>query len=1199
VPLLVGGSVRVVKDVLQWLRQRQEPVTLINTVPSALSALLESGGIPVAEVVNLAGEPLRRGLVEKIFARSAVREVCNLYGPSETTTYSTWVRMRRESGFNGSIGGPIDNTRIYIVDEWLKAVPLGVVGEICIGGEGVARGYVQRPRLTAERFVSDPYAQEAGARMYRTGDLGRWRADGTVEFLGRTDHQVKVRGYRIELGEIESRLLAHAAIGEAVVVVREEAAEQKRLVGYYTLRAGQAVEVQELREHIRSQLPGYMIPAALVQLAKLPLTANGKVDRRALPAPTEEAYRREEYEEPQGEIEQALAQLWSELLKVERVGRRDHFFELGGHSLLAVQLVSRVKGVLGRELTLREVFEEPRLLELARKLSGAARSEGGAIGRADRGQELPLSYVQQRLWFIDQLSEGASRAYHVATGLRLKGELHEEALSKALATIVQRHEALRTVFKNVDGRAVQVIEAGGRFALRQRDLSEWSEEERERQIEREVREEARERFDLQKGPLIRGRLLKVSDGEHVLLLTMHHIVSDGWSMGVLVRELTQLYAAYREGRSNPLAELPIQYADYAQWQRERLSGEELKRQVGYWRESLAGAAQLLQLPTDRVRPAVPSYEGGSVAVVLSEELSGELRRVSARQGTTLFMTLYAGFALLMGRLSGQPEVVIGTPVANRSRVEVEGLIGFFVNTLALKTRVEGQQTVSGLLQQVKELTLSGYAHQEVPFERVVEELQPQRSLSHSPIFQVMFALQNAPRGQWQLPGVSVAGQGRGLAATAQFDLTLSVQEVGGRIVGALSYARDLFDAATIERWAEYWKRLLQGMVQEVERPVGEIELLGEAERRQVLEEFNATRVAYPKERCIQELFEEQVRKTPEAVALIDEEQQLTYGQLNERANRLAQYLRSHGVRADERVGLCVERGIEMVLGLLGILKAGGAYVPLDAAYPTQRLQYMLADSAPGVVLTQRKLEGLEALEGQRLIVLDGQWEAIEAGGASGDVPVRELGLGSAHLAYVIYTSGSTGQPKGVMVEHHALVNYFLREHEFTDSTSRDIFLQKMSIGFDMSLGEVLQPLVAGARLIIAKSGGEQDVAFLADLILGFKVTRTGFVPSLMRAMLPHWHRCGSVRHVICGGEALSAEAVAEFYDVVAEDCRLYNLYGEPLRGAAIWVRDECADRQTQFERRVLCAGRQRWAGADRSAGRAVRGWRVSGAGVFK
>jgi non-ribosomal peptide synthetase component F/aryl carrier-like protein len=937
---------------------------------------------------------------------------------------------------------------------------VGVAGEIHVGGDGVAQGYLRRPGLTAECFVPDPYG-EPGSRMYKTGDLGRWRADGTIEFLGRNDHQVKIRGFRIELGEIEAALRSHPEVRDAVVLAREDVPGGKRLVAYVVGAAAPEV----LRAHLTAGLPEYMVPAAYVALNTLPLTPNGKLDRRALPAPEEKAFGARVYETPQGEIEALLARLWGELLGIERIGRHDDFFALGGHSLLAVQVISRIRTALGLDVPLAELFAQPTLAGFAQRVAAATASALPAIVRAPRLEALPLSFAQQRLWFLAQLDERAGAAYAIPSGVRLKGSLDVAALHAALNRVVARHEALRTCFGMVDGTPVQLIaspEVG--FALTQVDLSDHLSPDAE--LERLTMEEASAPFDLARGPLIRGCLIRLAHDDHALLVTTHHIISDGWSTGVLVNEFSALYAAFSQGQPDPLPALPIQYADYTVWQRRWIAGEVLQRQLDFWRDHLSGAPAVLELPTDRPRPAVQDYAGAFFGFQLDAELSANLKALSQRHGTTLFMTLLAAWSALLARLSGQSDVVIGALAANRHRAEIEPLIGFFVNTQALRIDLSGLPSVAELLAQVRATALAAQEHQDVPFEQVVEALSPTRSMAHSPIFQAMFSWQNAPEGRLELPGLQMEPVGVG-APTIKFDLELSLHEAGDCIAGHIGYACALFDHSTIERHVAHWQVLLRGLVADDRTIVSRLPLLSEAEQHQLLHGFNDTAAGFPAERCIHELFETQVERTPEATALVFGDISLTYAELNVQANRLAHQLIALGVGPDARVAMALSRGIDLVVALLATLKAGGAYVPLDPDYPAERLATMLDDCRPRVVLThaavQERLPASRALLTATVLVLDdpSHWAHQPAHNPE----PAALGLRSSHLAYVIYTSGSTGTPKGVMVAHQAVVKLVVNNgYARFDASDRVAFAANPA--FDASTLEVWAPLLHGGTLVV-------------------------------------------------------------------------------------------------------------------------------------
>ncbi|MDQ3617223.1 MAG: amino acid adenylation domain-containing protein, partial [Pseudomonadota bacterium] len=809
--VVVPASIRAEGDAMRAF-VRERGLAALDCTPSQLE-LLRFADEEGPEVILVGGEALTR----QTWSRLASSRVCyyNVYGPTECTVDASLARI---SGEVAHIGRPIANTRIHLLDARCEPVPIGVTGELYIGGAGVARGYLNRAELTEARFVADPF--RAGERLYRSGDLGRYRRDGTIEFLGRNDDQVKLRGFRIELGEIEACLCACTGVAESAVTVREDTVGDRRLVAYVVAADGFALDVAQLRAQLAQVLAEHMLPGAYVSLPSLPLTANGKVDRRNLPAPDGAAVASRDYQAPEGPVETAIAEIWQTLLGIERVGRDDHFFELGGHSLLAVQVVSRLRQRLGMDVPVRELFAQPTVAALATAAQQAQTNAQPALVPADRAARLPLSWAQQRLWFLDQLDRAAGGAYHMPVALRLSGLLDHAALSATLARIVQRHENLRTRFVVEDGMPwQQVAPASAQWSPIEHDLSALTETEREAAITEWARQEAQAPFDLSQGPMIRARMLRCSAQEHVLLVTMHHIVSDGWSMGVLVGEVSALYAAYGSGQGDPLPGLPIQYADYAVWQRQWLQGAVLERQLDYWRGHLHGAPALLELPGDRPRPAVQSYRGAVVPVRLGAGLTRSLQTLSQRHGTTLYMTLLAGWSALLSRLSGQAEIVVGTPMANRQRAEVEGLIGFFVNTLAFQVRVDGTSSVAELLAQTRETVLSGLGHQDVPFEQVVEALQPARTLSYSPVFQAMLSLNNTPGERSpSLAGLelSVLGQPH---TTTHFDLSLSMAEAGGELVGGVEYASDLFDGETIERWVSHLTVLLEAMAADAQAEV--------------------------------------------------------------------------------------------------------------------------------------------------------------------------------------------------------------------------------------------------------------------------------------------------------------------------------------------------------------------------------------------
>ncbi|MDN7742130.1 amino acid adenylation domain-containing protein [Burkholderia gladioli] len=1080
----------LLKDRAALLRYLEQHRITHATLPPALlqgdSAVLDP---ELALTLILAGEAPGPGLFQALAGHHVV---FNAYGPTESTVCATLWRC--PPGFTGEtipIGKPIANTRIYLLDAHGQPVPLGAVGELHIGGDGLARGYLNRPELTAERFLDDPFDPRPGARMYRSGDLARYLPDGNIVFLGRNDHQVKIRGFRIELGEIEARLAAHPAVREAVVLALGEGTD-KRLVAYVVAEHDEQL-IGAIRDHLAAQLPDYMVPTAFVRLDALPLTPNGKLDRRALPAPDQSALFRQAYEAPQGEIESALAEIWATLLDIERVGRHDSFFALGGHSLLAVQLISRI-AALGVELPLASLFASPTLAGLSSVI--ADRGHQGAIALPPitplaREGELALSFSQQRLWFLAQL-DGVSATYHMPLALRLQGRLDQAAWQRALDTLLNRHEALRSVFVTVQGQPrVRLLPVGTALPVTHHDLRGAADA--RQQLQAISSQEVHAGFDLEQGPLIRARLIRLSEDEHAFLLTQHHIVSDGWSLDVLLGELQALYHAYLHGRPDPLAPLAIQYPDYAAWQRQWLTGERLQAQVDYWRDTLADAPVLLDLPTDRPRPAQQSFVGAHVPVRFDAELTQALRRLAQTHGVTPYMIVMAAWAAVLARLSGQQDIVIGTPSANRNRQEVEPLIGFFVNTLALRLDLSGAPDAATLLARVRQAALAAQDHQDLPFEQVVEIVNPPRNLGHAPLFQVMFAWQSRQGASLDLPGLEATPLPLAYDAV-NFDLELALEESGHDITGTLNYSTALFEQDTIERQLVYLRAMLLAMVRDEARAVDSFDILPPEERELLLHTWNATEQAYPAELCLHHQFELHAEYTPDAVALVFEDRAISYAQLNAQANRLAHELIALGVQPDSRVALCVERSPALVIGLLAILKAGGAYLPLDPAYPPERLAYILADADPAIVLADaagRAALGHAALDGRRLLDPD---TLPERPASNPVVP----GLTSRHLAYVIYTSGSTGKPKGVMVEHRGTLNLAqLQRQNFAILPSSRI-LQFASCAFDASVWEVVMALGCGATLYLPFTALLKDRAALLRYLEQHRITHATLPPALLQ-----------------------------------------------------------------------------------------------------
>jgi amino acid adenylation domain-containing protein len=1136
-------------ELLSYIRQHE--IDVLDCTPSQLKLLVEAGMIESPEVsprrVLVGGEAVDETLWSQLAADDS-RAFYNVYGPTECTVDATACRMRADLR-RPVIGRPLANTQIYILDSSLSPAPVGVAGELLIGGIGLARGYLNRPDLTAEKFIPDPFSTEPGARLYRTGDLARYLADGQIEFAGRVDFQVKIRGSRIELGEIESALGEHPSVRRAVVTAREDVPGDKRLVAYVVARQGTAdVAAPGLRAFLQERLPDYMIPAAFVLLDALPLNSNGKVNRDALPAPDQLRDEPEhEYVAPRTPVEELLASVWQQLLGVERVGIHDNFFALGGHSLLATQVVSQLRKAFRIELPLRTLFERPDLAQLAESieatLKGGREASASPITRARRDEPLPLSFAQQRLWFLYQL-DPHSAFYNIPAHLRLSGKLDADALKRALNEIVSRHESLRTNLHTIGGQPVQVVAQERLLSLPVFDLAELPEAARENEARQLISDEARRPFNLATDALLRAVLVKLGDAEHLLLLTFHHIVSDGWSAGILIRELDLLYQAFAAGEQPSLAPLEVQYADFALWQRSAEHAASLAPALDYWRQKLGDLPPVLDLPTDFPRPPRQRFRGRTVKMELPRPLAEELRRLSRREGTTLFMTLLAGWKALLARYTGQTDIVVGTPIAGRTRAEVEALIGFFINTLPLRTNFDGNPTVRQLLGRVRETALGAFTNQEVPFELLVEELRPERDLSRSPLFQVLFILQNAHRERPALGELGVEALGVD-SGTAKFDLTLSLEETeDGALRGWIEYDTDLFAPQTIERVARHYEVFLGAMVGDVERPVADLPLMPEAEHRQLLEEFNETSRDYPADLTLAEMFEHQVGRTPERVALIAGDEQMTYAELNARAERLARHLRELGTGPDSLVGVCVERTARLITGLLAVLKAGGAYVPLDPNYPVERLAYMLEDSKAGVLLTERHLEGRLPHYDNAVVHLDEpRWEddaLVEeaASKASQMTAPATRRAGADNLAYVIYTSGSTGKPKGVAISHGSAATLLHWSHEFFSADELAGVLFSTSVCFDLSIFELFVPLTCGGCVVLAT-----DALQLPELEAAPLVTLINTVPSAMTELLRLRAVPDTVRVVNLAGEALRRSLVDDIYAQSPQVERVLNLYG--------------------------------------------------------
>ncbi len=1151
-PLSWGGTVILVKNALhlQGLPNANH-VTLINTVPSAISALLHTKAIPESVLtINLAGEPLTPELVTSLYEQTQVHKVHDLYGPSEATTYSTGAL--RHSQAPSTIGRPLLNMQTYVLDATLHPVPIQIASELYIGGEGLARGYWQQPSLTAEKFVPDHVGQKIGTRLYRTGDLVRHRVNGELEFLGRIDHQVKIRGHRVELGEIQEILGKHEHIRENVVIIRTDLSSDPELVAYIVVnqnigdKHAQGMNTRELQEFLSEQLPSYMIPGFFMFLDRLPLTPNGKIDRKALPKPTAiqtpDTYH---YIPPRTKTESLLADMWAQVLRVEQVGIADNFFSLGGHSLLAMQIVARIRTSFNVELPLQTLFDTPTvsaIAEIIDHLNPTIPDDHEPIlGILPRPTPLPLSYAQERLWFLDRW-EPNSPLYNMAVAYRLHGTIHLKKWEHALRNLIQRHETLRTIFIEHDGVPTQVIHKEISIPLTTIDLSGKDPEDRAQEATHIAFTESRRPFNLSTGPLVRSTLISLNKNEHLFLLTLHHIISDGWSLELLFRELLQGYQAELTNQNYSFPPLQMQYADFAIWQREWLQGKRLNEHLVYWRNQLGGAPPMLQIPTDYPRPAVPSYHGRRQPVAFSAELAHALHEVSEREGVTLFMVMLAAFQLLLARYTGQKDIVVGSPIANRSQEALEPIHGFFANTLVLRTDLSGQPTFQEVVRRVRNVCLGAYAHQDVPFEKLVEELQPERDLSRNPLFQVMFQLYTPHDPGVTIPDLTVSRQILD-SGTAKFDLLFSLGDRGSGLYGGIEYATDLFEESTITRFVGHYQRLLEEIILNSTRRVDQLSLLTPAEETQLLVKWNATQTSFPQHFCVHNLVEEQVKRTPDSIAVQFDDQVITYSQLNHQADAWARHLQNLGVGPDVRVGVCLERSIDLLITVLGILKAGGAYVPLDPTYPQTRLDFMLSNGGVSVLVSQRRLADLFATANAHTVFIDEELSQIPTMFAQ----VKPSEILPTNMAYIIYTSGSTGQPKGVAMPHHALGNLIAWQMQQTTESPRAATLQYTSLNFDVSAQEIFSTLGTGGTLVMVSETQRQEPVDLMKVLMTAQVERL-FLPVVALHQLTEiaeawdlWPT--SLREICTAGEALQiTPALKQFFEKLPH-CTLHNHYG--------------------------------------------------------
>ncbi|HLZ61772.1 MAG TPA: amino acid adenylation domain-containing protein [Ktedonosporobacter sp.] len=1153
--LLVGGELHLVPEdiriegmqFIEWLYTQQIcsayiPPILLTDLHIWLQKATQT--LPLRRLL-VGVEPIPEHLLLEIKSRLPALMLINGYGPTETTICSTLYTVPAQSTErrNTPIGRAVLNTCIYLLDPQLRPVPRGVPGDLYIGGIGLARGYLPHPEITAERFIPNPFSAIPGERMYKTGDIASYLPDGNIEFLGRADQQIKLRGLRIELGEIENALKCHPAVREAVVALFEDDAHEKQLIAY-VVRNDSTVKIISgdlLRIYLQEKIPTFMVPTSIIFLDTLPLTPNGKIDRRGLPAPAfDQRSRGKDQVAPRTLLEEHLAAIWCEVLKRSSISVHDNFFELGGHSLLATRISARIYETLRVKVSLRTFFEFSSVAEMAVWLEQSTTPEQedvlARMPSAVPADTIQLSFAQQRLWFLDQLEPG-NPFYTISVAIHLEGDLQIQVLERCFGEIIQRHEALRTAFVAPEGKPQQVITPAMPLSLPLIDLEDLPIDLIESAVIRQIEgEEGRRPFDLSQSPLLRAKLVRVSQVKHILLLSMHHIVSDDWSMEVFFNELSFLYETFVKGGSSPLPALPIQYVDYVLWQRRYLEGSILEEQLSYWRQQLSDLP-LLQLPIDRPYPPVQTHRGATWPFFIPPDLTAGIRKVCLEERATLFMVLLAALQVLLYRHTGQDDIVVGSPIANRTRSEVKDLIGFFANTLVFRVRPRDTLTFRIFLEQVRQLALDAYAHQEVPFEKVVEELQPERNLIRHPLFQVAFALLNDPVISLEISnlGLRLLNIDNGMA---KFDLTLFMRDEKESLAGTFEYNTDIFETSTIASLSEHLCVLLRGIISAPETMLGDLPLLTDLERDQLLVMWNNSYIPYPADRCVHELFEDQVVRSPNSVAVSYDDEQITFHELNRRANQLAHALQTMQIGPEMVVGVALERSLDLIIGLLGILKTGGAYLPLDLAYPRERLAFLLEDAHAVVVLTQSSLrEKLPECTG-KFICLDSDrvWLANES-------DTNPYSRATAdNLAYVIYTSGSTGQPKGVAVIHKA-INRLVCNADYVQVKRDDHIAQASNAAFDAATFEIWGALLNGGRLVgVAKEVALDPQAF--SKILSIQQITILFVTTALFNQgvkeIPQIFQ--SLRTLLFGGEAVDPRWVKVALEQGGPE-RLLHVYG--------------------------------------------------------
>ncbi|WP_113925697.1 non-ribosomal peptide synthetase [Cognataquiflexum aquatile] len=1125
-PLFQGGCVILAdKETtldgykLAQLIEEKAP-THMQATPSGWQLLLESGWKnPTGIKMLVGGEALKADTKN---ALSSLGTLWNLYGPTETTIWSTLKKM--DPSRKVTIGKPIANTSIYILGSGDQPNPIGIPGELCIGGDGVGRGYLNRPELTSEKFVRDTFSENKEARFYRTGDLAKWLPDGNIEYLGRIDDQVKIRGHRIELGEIETLLQQHKGIKQAVVAVKQDNFGINRLIGYVICKSH--FDKDEVISFLNGKLPEYMVPHTWMELDAFPLTFNGKINRKALPEPVAESNETIKYEAPKTDLQKKVSEVWRKILGVEKVGLNNDFFELGGHSLMAMRVIVALRQETGQVLSIRDLFSNSTLKQFTEILSTKEIDDKEDIVKTlrERTEIIPLSHNQMSLWFIHQL-EGSIQ-YHIPLILNIRGKLNIPALEEALRTIVNRHEVLRTVIREKDGNDCQYVLGKDLWKLEIMDLPDSG------LLDSEVTGLIRIPFDLTRDHMMRACIITLAGNEYCLVITLHHIASDGWSANILRKELSKCYQAITNGKPIPLPPLPLQYIDFAIWQKNFLNSDSFRTKIDYWKNKLKNVAPL-QLPTDFVRPAMHSNKGNNFRFAIDSVLVSQLKELGKNHQSTLFMTLLAAFKTLLYRYSGQEDICVGTPIAGRESHEIEDLTGLFVNTLALRTSIGGNMAFSDVLKDIRNTTLEAFENQKVPFEMVVESLGQERDLSRNPVFQVLFVLQNVPQNEVHLED-AVVSEKPYEHFTSKFDMTIDLTETETGIEGIAEYNTDLYKHETIAHFAGHYIHLLKSILENPNEEVGNLKILSSPEEKELIESFNSKVQDLPPQITILNMFEEQVEKSPEAIAVEFEGKKLTYSALNKRSNQLANFLLKKNLRPESLVPICLDRSLEMIVGILGILKAGGGYVPIDPTYPDERIEYVYTDTQANFIITTSDLKTRLQNLGE-LIILDEEWPEIEKMSEE-FIPID---IQQNHLAYIIYTSGSTGKPKGVMIEHKGLAASTLARQSYYKETGAVLLIP--SFAFDSSVAVIFGTLTTGGKLILCKSELIKNPHHIKELLHDTESILC--VPSYYRFLLEEDLLAkAKLSNVIVAGENLD-ESLVKLHFEKSGNASLYNEYG--------------------------------------------------------